>query len=365
MDYKIRLDNLNKYLVSHDWLSERIDDLLCKVSKTIGGVSYKFIIPNTENLEDYPFRINKFFKALCKIENKEISEFITEINNVGFDILRIRFKSQETEDGNFPLPEFSTAVENIKNLIKYVACSEFQEKSQYKRPFDGATDLMENSQVGQSEEGSYVFIVKIPTDEKFLDDIDRDNEKMIDLGRKTMSRLLAGINEAKELEIENEENFKETYSKKLNKNVCEAISNLLYDEAFDSKFNVELSVEWDASNPPSETLPNNSQIDSDVFHQKFKKMAAYLQKIPESEDTTIKGRIQIMKNPEDEYATEKRVIVITDNRIYKNVYVMLNERDYKRACDAHKDKKEVQIKGFLNRKTAHWFLNNPTEFRVI
>ena len=71
MDYKIRLDNLNKYLVSNDCISERIDDLLCKVSKTISVVSYEFIIPNTENLEDYHFRINKFFKALCKIENKE------------------------------------------------------------------------------------------------------------------------------------------------------------------------------------------------------------------------------------------------------------------------------------------------------
>ena len=132
-----------------------------------------------------------------------------------------------------------------------------------------------------------------------------------------------------------------------------------------NKFDIELSVKWDASNPPSEMLPSTSEIKSEDFHQKFKKMASYLKKIPESENIVIKGRIQIMKNPEDESAVEKRLIVITDNQIRKNVYCMLNERDYKIACDAHKEKKEVKIKGFLNRKTAHWFLSNPREFTVL
>lgn len=319
-------------------------------------------IPKREELLDYDYRINDLIISLGKLEGREPNQIRDDIMNIGYDVMKFRFIAPETEKGTFPLIDFEKSIENIKNMIKFGACSQIKEESQFRRPFNHATELVENCEIGQTERGSFVIMVRIPSKEKYLGDEEDQPEYLQELGQKTIIRLIDGIQEAEDLEIENEAEFKESYNKKLNKNVCGAISRLIEDQ---EGFNVKINARWDISNTPEDGVRNESEIKGDQHIQKFNRMKGYLEKIPETQTVTVRGLINIMKHEDINSPEEKRLIIINDSTLKKRIYVRLSSANYTSACNAHRDTKRVQVRGYLNKKQVHWVLDNPTNFRII
>ncbi len=351
----IDLKKVEEYLENNSWTIEEFNNKLQKIKKSFPDHQSEIIIPKTEEIKDYNARIKELIAALAILEEKSEKEIREFISNVGFDILRYRLISENTTEGTFPLKAFPSAVKNIKNSIKYSACSEIREESQFRRPFKAAEELIEQCEIGQTEKGSFVVIVKVPSQ--------KINEEDNDLGRKTVERLVSGLKEVKSINIENENSFQQSYSKKLNRNVCEAISQLI--DSGENKFKFEISTKWDSTNSQEETIPSTAEIAPDIEFQKLNKMSNYLKKIPSSEDTTIRGLINIMKHTEIDSPEEKRLIIIHDKSKNKKVYVRLSDEEYLKACNAHRDTKEVIVSGFLNKKTVHWVLDSPINFEVI
>ncbi|MBT7331859.1 hypothetical protein HN799_01150, partial [Candidatus Woesearchaeota archaeon] len=156
--------------------------------------------------------------------------------------------------------------------------------------------------------------------------------------------------------------FRQSYDKKLNKNVCEAISRILIKE---EGFDVEINAKWDSSIKPEKDLPKHSKIQSKMHFIKFNKMATYLKKIHEPEEITIYGTIKKLQRQEMDSESEKKLITIDVPSLKRNVYLYLKEDDHKSACNAYRDSSKVKVTGKLNKKTQHWFLDNPTNFNLI
>jgi hypothetical protein len=317
------------------------------------GKNIEIIIPAKEDIDDYEYRITQLIQILASLENKTTDELISQINNLGFDILKYRFKSAKNTQGTFPLIDFPDMIENVKNSIKYSICSEIREESQFRRPFHLSEILMSKCEIGQSEIGSYVIVVKIPSKA-----ILKDEEK--DLGRKTVERIMTGIKEFEEMKVDNENEFRKTYNKKLNKNVFDAISKLL--EKNGDRFDIEISAKWDYALKPKEKITSKSEIKYSEHYKKINRVSSYLRNIPASKQMMVEGFIEILKNREVDSPDKKRLIIIADTKEKKKVYVWLTETEYKRACDAHRDLRKVRISGFLNKKETHWILEQPENF---
>jgi hypothetical protein len=197
-----------------------------------------------------------------------------------------------------------------------------------------------------------------PAEEKEISE-GEEEEYLKDLGRKTLIRLMTGIEEVKELDLEDENKFRETYSQKLNKNTCEALDDLLTR----TNCQIDISARWNASKPLDTTgLPVHSVIDVSNYSSRFEKMANYLKKIPEEKTISVKG---IIKRLDRDLGNEQNnLLILHSHQLKRNIRVYLDVDRFKMACDAFKDIAYVEITGFLNKKGNYWWLDNPSDFKA-
>lgn len=275
----------------------------------------------------------------------------------------MRFVNNTVKDGAISLEYANMAIKQIVDVIKYSACSEIFPQSRYKTPYKEARELIKNCELAQTEVGSFIIKIRIPLDDTYLKKQKIKKEFIEDLGRKTINRLIDGLDNVDKIDLSSEAKFEETYDEKLNKNVCDAMSRLLIDK--EEGLSLEISARWNTEKELKQKLKSFTKIDSSKYYQKFKKMAVLLEHIPETKEVLIEGKIQDLKRQDEDIKFEKRLIHIYSTNQKKMIYILLNESDYKRACDAHRDKKQIEIRGILIQKKGRWFLENTKDFKII
>jgi predicted HTH domain antitoxin len=307
--------------------------------------------------------------SLSIIENRDYVEILNEIYSIGYDILSFKLESEKALKGSVPIKELSTLMNNIPNIITYCACSEILAKSQYTgKPFKEAEQLREYCRFGQTQKGSYIITVMIPLDETYREKTlfqfdedykadEEDEEYLKDLGRKTIVRLINGLNEVKEIDLIDETKFKDEYPLTLNKNICEAftdISKTMQD------YTINITSKWESITRKSEyVLPTNANIVPREVLSKFEKMAEYLKTIPEEKRIELQGEIKSMHTYG---ACEKDILIVVYSKsIRRRVHVIIeNEDDKKTILEAFGKKIEIKATGILGKPpdSSHWYLSN-------
>ncbi|MBI4146121.1 hypothetical protein HY489_02170 [Candidatus Woesearchaeota archaeon] len=363
MPFKLKLVNVHKYLELKGWNRTTFNDKLDTISITLDGEPIQIVIPKYEMLPDYRARIKLLIDSLSSIEDRTVQAIHDDILNVGYDVMKIRFEASKTQEGTIPLNDVIPALQDVKDMLTYGACSILNTKSQYTKPYNEASELIRNCEFAQTEIGSFVIAIRVPSAETYLVNIGADQEYLEDLGRKTITRLISGVNDVDGLNLEDEQKFREQYDEKLNKNVCVAISKLIEDE---NGFNLSITAKWDVTKKPDVAAPSSAEIKA-TSYKRFNTIAHYLKKIPEEKTLTITGTIRKMQRIDRISRTteEKRLITVTVPSLKRNVHILLDDEEYKVACNAHRDVKNVTVTGFLNKRRAHWFLDRPKGFKVL
>jgi len=227
-------------------------------------------------------------------------------------------------------------------------------QSKYQKPYEEASNLVDNCQLAQTSVGSYIFNIKMPLRETYLK-IGEGEEYLKDLGRRTIIRILSGIKEAKDLTtLGDEAIFKENYDKKLNKNTCDAIKNLITGL---QEITIQMGAKWDKLMQLDTLPPENVNITHND-KERFEKMSDYLKDIQIAEEKVLVGEIKKLWR-EGNIET----IIIYDNKLKRNVYIELKHNDYITALEIHKNRSAIiTIKGILDKEGIKWVLRNYREF---
>lgn len=362
----VQLENLQKYLKIIGWeIEESNIKNFAKAFKNFNERKIEIHIPTNQTIDDYVSVIDSIIKSLSNIENIEYLDILEGINNIGYSLMKMRFVSKETKTGTILFNNALNAMESIKEMLTYEACSVIEPRSDYRRPFQEASILLDNCELAQTEFGSFTIKIRIPSHEIYFNKLKNKEDFIKDLGIKTVTQLISGIVDSKSIDLDNEEMFMRDYDKKLNRKVCKKISNLLIEE---DGFNIDISAKWDPSKKIADNLPDFVKLDSKSDYKRFNKMVVYLEKIPEEENITVNGKIMNLriepKKEGEEY--EKETIKIYSKEKKKNVYILLNKLDHEIACDALKQKKEINVSGILNQKeNGFWYLDDPANLSII
>ena len=364
MSAMVKLNDFKEYLKIKKWNLEPKNKFI-KISRKFDEIDeIELLAPGTEKLPDYDSRIREIINAICILEERKFEEVFEEIANMGYDLMKLRFVGHKTENGTIPFQYFTSAVPHVETMLMYGACSEIEQKSKYGKPFDDAQELIENCEFAQTEKGSFLMSIKVPLGKTYLNEIDADNRYLEDLGRKTIARLVEGINEAEKMDISNEENFRKTYDKKLNKNVCKAISAILNTK---DPLQVDVSLKWDITETADSNLPSETKLESNQ-REKFKNIASWLGKIPEEQEAEISGLIFKLQREETRQKLKgTHTIKIYDRKLKRNIYFYIDEKTpmFKDACNAYMEKKKIQAKGTLNKKKQGWVIDDLKDFKVL
>lgn len=149
------------------------------------------------------------------------------------------------------------------------------------------------------------------------------------------------------------------YSEGINANICDALLSL-YDEKVAVK--LESKIKYSRVIENEEELPNFITLNSSDYYT-IKRIAEAL-RAERLEDINIEG--YIAKLSSDSELSHGIISIVTTYENKKHtIKVSLDEMDYKNACDAHKNKNQVEIIGIIDRSGKIWEVIDLKEFKIL
>jgi hypothetical protein len=208
--------------------------------------------------------------------------------------------------------------------------------------------------------GSFGFTIESPIEATLFQD-----DPKPPIARKIVERITRGLLTVKQAEqIQNASAITENYETGLNANMCTAAVDMLSEV---QGVRIEYSVNWsarlqaptDIAHIPAIALERSSSI---YLGQAAKQLEDLSQELEDKGEQLVAGEIVNLASRDG-----KRGSVTFVTTEYGNVHMVLNKEAYQVACDAHRDRRTIQVRGYMTKrqKQKTWELTNPHELKVL
>ena len=327
-------------------------------------------VPKDEDSSDYNDRVKQIIEKLSIVHKIKKGLIYQHIEYMNYDILKLKLRSGKSKDNTLLLKDYPEIIENLRKIIKFSLCSEWEFKKSYTKPFHKVDLVADRCKVGQTEKGSYVFNIFVPILEK-ISTIKKLNsnekEKLKYLGRNSIIRLINGLKEAKDINIENKTKFESNFERleyKLSKNVFDNVSNLMMRE---DGYDLEFSANFDITD--KNYIPDDYKeikIESSNCYKTFLKCSKYLEKEKEIKISKISGLITQVKK---DFEENKLRIIIDDDRNNKNIHITIdfnNKKHYNLVFKAFKMNNKIASEGDLwkSDEKNKWIFDNMLKLEM-
>ncbi|QOS81002.1 hypothetical protein JNUCC31_09080 [Paenibacillus sp. JNUCC31] len=324
------------------------------------------LLPAKESFPDYHQRLHFALGILSDFENRSRDLIFKDIISYDSptDKLEIRIVSSFAEDGAIPLSYASNLIKGLKNLIVSAAYTEELPQRVFKRASQKAQSYSDFFKLGQTAHGSYV--VTVESGSLVNDDIEIaiENDTLITepFSRRVMKRIHKSMHQ---IESFNDENNKlndlveRGYTEGINANICDALLSF-YDE--NESVKLESKIKYSKAIENTEQLPEKITLNSSDYH--IIKVLAEALREKKSEDVELEGYISKLSSNSELTHGSINIISTYENKRH-SVKLELNQDDYKRACDAHKEKKQVRITGVIDTSGKTWEVVELKSFQVL
>jgi len=264
----------------------------------------------------------------------------------------------------------------LKNMMTHMATLEDNPRSYFDRNSKAGSSFINKCRFGHTFHGSFGFNVECPVGVN--PQADSNGESIVSpntpFERRIMERFSFGIKNLQEAILSGSTDpLTRNYDRGFNANICQDLVDMA--EAVED-IEIEYSTIW---SPEWRVLPELAMMKPVKIERRS---IEYLQAasksmrsdLGESRKQEIKGfitKLQAITNTsEEEDAIEERTLAIkwkTQESKEINVNLTLSPEDYRKACDAYRDRKEVAVSGVLEKinRTSPFQLTAPENFRVV
>lgn len=365
----IKPDFVQSYLTKTGWIKT---DYSARenIKYELPNTNAIILLPKNIKALDYSQSLKNVIETLSQIEERSFDIILKNIMNPSVDTLRFRFIGSGADLGSLPLGYTLNAVESIRDALIYSACSELNTKPVFNRALKEATKIVEKSRFGQTELGSFVISVEIPLELPSIS-VKSDNKSSFQeadffepIQRRLIARIINSAQKARAVAIDGDSiDPQNDFKTNLNANLADALASLRLD-GIDG---VELKAVWDKS-VPSKDLPNFSVLIEERTFDSLKSIGNVLRGSISSRFVSLVGKISSLSRygSFEEEEVDNTVIIKTSGvDLPTNIYVALNQQDYLKACDCHRDNKRISINGTLEKTGRTWILTGYENFREI
>ncbi|RWC40545.1 MAG: hypothetical protein EOS28_23225 [Mesorhizobium sp.] len=206
----------------------------------------QLVYPMDMNAPDYSDSVVSVVEKFSEIGRESVRSLVYRINSIRDDILRLKLFS-EYQSNSLPLHFASAVVASTEKLLKAAACTVVRPRANHPRlSLIEATQLVDKSRFGQTEEGSFVIQVSCPIlsmdvqGSLQLSDSDQPFVRSVTLSlQRALQQLTTAIEADKLDELVDE--VKSSSVPLLSANLCEAIGGMQDDIINNS---LDISIEW-------------------------------------------------------------------------------------------------------------------------
>lgn len=368
-DNMIRPDLIKRFLRAKGW--QKIEHpnhqlLLFQGPKDDRGNPIKIALPVHMDLADSQDMLSKAVNLLSAIQNVPIAGIVTEITNIGYDFLRQRIITPNNES-TVSLTMASKIVSSLTEVVKFSACLEEDAQPFFPKSKNIGKKYADKCRFGQTFVGSFGTSLEMPIPPP-LDHL----EQPPPIERRIMQRIAKGLLIIQQaIQQADIGILVENYRSGFNANIYDVLQKL--GETLEN-CQMEYSFFWSQEYAlPKDVAMSPIKFSSGDACLLLESAAKALRTCSESEEALISGKILQLRGDGagDEEAEnlekselQEKVIVVYWEAHKIQIRVPLNLSQYKQACDAHRDGRNIQIQGKPEKLGRSFWLTAPHDFLV-
>ena len=317
--------------------------------------SYYLEVPSNENIKGFQFYIENLIPTLSEIYYSEISvddfKILFSSNNT---IFSLKIADSDTIQGSIEFPRlvkgYSACLKVFRDAASFIATG----LQIFSNSSIESQEFISHCRGLQSEHGSYVARVELPSDSMHFMFDDIDGEEVIN---NIISSFDFYVNEASMVNLNTiDRNYVLGHSEVLNVEVMSSVKSLFKNSAL---INAEVEV------------LNNSALKRVIvkrFNQsRIRHSEEFIKKVKDillqEEETEVIGKVVRLYSQSPQSSRSNKVdleAVLGNER--KKVTTVLKPEDYLIAIKAHQEEYNVTIKGMAVQRRDYLFIPNPSKF---
>jgi hypothetical protein len=335
---------------------------------------FEAILPLSKDYSDYSFRIIDVLESIAKAENREVHQVLTDLSIPPGDTVRFRVINRDTIGGTISFLEGFNLLESAKKALFTTACDIVQPEKYHKRlSLKGAQQFIEECRLGQTEKGSFIasvicpFVNQTPEEKaQQLTIFNHADDFSQSLTRKITTRLMSSLIEVKSAIDRGEENKITDLEGEniISGNFLESIVEL---NSTKEDTEIEIITSWSVFANKQPQISKAIKFSNDYIPV-LENLINKIKPIDKGFEDDFVGKISLTKaDPDIHSRTDGEIVlnyVIGDEERVSKARVILNNDDYDKACEAHKQGKSVKIKGKLVTIGRSKTIENPT-FQIV
>ena len=330
----------------------------------------EIIVPRTEHLGDYATVVSRLIEVFAQVADQDELTVYRSLVTGNRDVVRIRVA--DADDGSLGLNAGVDLVRGAHDLVLSAACSITKPGQTVYRAGANqeAKDLVEKMRLGQTHQGSYVITVLTPVvpppvgpqQQELFDDRGED-DRSAPIQRKMTRRLVEALQAAREsterVAAGDSNAFARVVEKGVSANLCDALALLIGPSPA-----VDIRASWALTRPvplpEPEEVVRFGKTDVPILQEAAR---SFRERAPR-EGVHLPGFVQRLKRSKTEDDGIIHLTTHIDGQ-QQAVRAVLEQSDYGRAVQAHRDKAMVILTGDLERKGQRWWLLNGQVEAVI
>ncbi|MFK4503545.1 hypothetical protein ABIF86_007836 [Bradyrhizobium japonicum] len=329
----------------------------------------EILVPATRDARDYVAQLAEVLQELENAEGRSQLEILKDLQNSGFDIVRLAAQGPSTADGTVRIDAGVRLFEQARELLLSAACATVKPRPVFhSRKPAPALDYMSKARLGQTEQGSYVLTILSPVSPQLTFHSETDlfpSEPFERSVVKTLAgsvELAMGAAEAASTSADMSFlPFQASVGGGVSANLCEAILGLF--GTVDASA-IDLSIAWSLNRPaPADHTPSHLRLNSD-FVPALREAARLFRAHDKLEGYLIEGPVVKLERFE---GSDVGIVTIYARieGIMRKVAVVFPSQSYNVAVWAHQTYRPVRVTGTVVKQGRSYMLLNPTELQPI
>ncbi len=372
---ELKFTELQAYLRNTGWARiEAPKQSIALFQKQIGNNFFETLLPLSKDYSDYTYRIVDVLENIAQAENREVHQVLTDLSIPPGDTVRFRVINKDTIGGTISFLEGFNLLEGAKKALFTTACDIVQPEKYHKRlGLKGAQQFIEECRLGQTEKGSFIasvicpFVNQTPEDKaQQLSIFNQAEEFRHSLTRKVTTRLMSSLAEIKSAIDRGEENRIVDLEGEniISGNFLESIVEL---NSTKETTEIEIVTSWSVFAKEQPQIARAIKFSNDYIPV-LENIISKVKPIDRGFEDDFVGKISLTKaNPDIHSRNEGEIVlnyIIGDEEKVSKARVVLNNEDYEKACEAHKQGKTVSIRGKLVTVGRSKTIENPS-FKIV
>lgn len=354
---QIRLEDLTAYLKTQGWvLTGHPNQKLFVFAPTahLDRGPSEIVLPRSGMATDLPIRIEKALQYLSEVQQRPLDEILRNVKSVKRDKFETHIYQASHANRGLSITKTAALFKSFNDLLTYAVVQQKHPGPAFDKATIEARKFADSCTFTTTFEGSFGIAIESPD----LEPPGSQPGQTAPLARAVFERLFLGLMHASQATAASDPALLTgLWSTGFNANLCDALASCL--EVFSTE-EIEIVPAWS----PQWQVSAHSQFRDAVRLNSsavpiLRAASTELRSNRQAVPVTLTGFIKELRFNEGPQGLRRMIVMdgVTEHGQQYRVRTALEEREYRAACDAHRDQMQFQVSGLLAKHGKYWVID--------